>query len=249
MTVLRLIVACLCLAAALRAGDSVTIFAAASLTDAVGELAKAYEAKTGTRVVVSFGASSALAKQIENGAPADIFFSADLTWMNYLAGKQRIDPASRVDLLGNALVVVAPAGKAFPLKLEKGFAAETAFAGRMAVGDPASVPIGIYAKEAFTNLGWWGWLEKRLAPTADVRAALRLVETGEVDCGVVYATDARASAKVVVVAAIPAALHAPVRYPVAATIAAAAPAKALLAYLAGAEARPVYERLGFTVAP
>lgn len=231
----------------LRAAEPVTVFAAASLTTAVTELATAYEAKHGVKVVTSFAASSTLAKQIENGAPAGIFISADLKWMDYLAKKALIDPASRVDLLGNALVVIAPAGKAFPFRCEKAFDAEHSFAGRLAVGDPASVPIGGYARQAFTALGWWTWLEPRLAPTADVRAALRLVEGGEVDCGVVYATDAKVSAKVAVIATVPEALHEPVRYPFAATATASPAARAVLAHLISAEARPVYERLGFTV--
>ena len=167
--------------------------------------------------------------------------------MDHLAQRRLIDPATRVELLGNSLVVIAPAGKAFTFTVAKGFAADQAFAGRMAMGDPTSVPIGLYAKEAFTNLGWWSWLEPRLAPTADVRASVRLVESGEVDCGVVYATDAKASARVEVIATIPAELHQPVRYPIAATATASPAARAFLAYLIGPEARPVFERHGFTV--
>ncbi len=224
-----------------------TILAAASLTGAMTELATTYEAKSGTRVVVSFAASSTLAKQIEHGAPADLFMSADLKWMDYLVDKKQIDATSRVDLLGNALVVIAPVGKGFAFKVERGFPAEQAFAGRLAVGDPTNVPAGIYAREAFFRLGWWPWLEKRLAPTADARAALRLVESGEVDCGVVYATDAKSSARVEVIATIPGDLHTPVRYPVAATVNAGPAARAFLAYLIGPEAKPVYERYGFAV--
>lgn len=235
------------LASVASAADTVTVFAAASLTNAVSDLAKAYEARTGVTVVTSFASSSALAKQIENGAPADIFISADLRWMDYLVDKQRIDAATRVDLLGNALVVIAPAGKGFPFRMEKGFPAATAFAGRMAMGDPTNVPAGIYAKEAFTSLGWWGWLEPRIAPTVDVRAALKLVGMGEVDCGVVYATDARASKQVEVIATVPADLHQPARYPFAATVDAGPAARACLAYLIGAEAKPVYAGYGFTV--
>jgi molybdate transport system substrate-binding protein len=144
--------------------------------------------------------------------------------------------------------VVAPAGKGFPFRVEAGFPGESAFSGRIAIGDPASVPVGMYARQAFTAVGWWGWMEPRLAPTADVRAALRLVEAGEVACGVVYATDAKASAsKVEIIAPIPADLHAPVRYPAAATTGAGPAALAFLAHLTGPEARPVYERYGFTV--
>lgn len=244
------ILALLCAVALLRSGEAApTIFAAASLTNAVTDLAKAYEAKTRIHVVTSFAAASTLAKQIENGAPADIFISADLKWMDYLAGKQQIDPATRVELLGNTLVVIAPLGKGFAFSVDKDFPAEKAFTGRLAVGDPTNVPVGIYAKEAFTALGWWPWLEKRLAPAPDVRAALRLVETGEVDCGVVYATDAKSSAKVEVIATVPGNLHKPVRYPIAATAKAGPAARAVLAFLTGPEARPVYERYGFTVLP
>lgn len=237
----------LTLIGALCAGETVTVFAAASLTAPLAELAKSYETRTGVRIVTSFAASSSLARQIEHGAPADIFCSADLTWMDYLAERTLIDGASRCDLLGNALVVIAPLGKPFTLRLDKDFPAEAAFTGRLAIGDPASVPVGVYAKEAFTNLGWWGWLEKRLAPTADARAALKLVESAEVDAGVVYATDAKASRAVTVIATVPATLHKPIRYPFAATAGAGPAARAVLAYIAGAEAQPIYERYGFTV--
>ncbi len=231
----------------LFAGESPKVFAAASLAGAITELAKVYEAKSGVKIAPSFASSSTLAKQIEHGAPADIFISADVRWMDYLVECKWIDTASRIDLLGNALVLIAPVGKGFPFKVEKDFTAEKAFTGRLAVGDPTNVPVGIYAKEAFTKLGWWPWLEKRLAPAADVRAALRLVETGEVDAGVVYATDAKSSAKVEVIATIPADLHKPVRYPFAATTHAGPEARAFLAFLLGPDAKPVYERLGFTV--
>ncbi len=232
--------------AGLCCGESPTVFAAASLTNAVGDLAKAYEARTGVHIVANFAATSTLAKQIEHGAPAGIFISADAKWMDYLVDKKHIDVATRIELLGNSLVVIAPAGKGFPFKVEKDFPAEKAFAGRLSVGDPTNVPVGIYAKEAFTALGWWPWLEQRLAPTADVRAALRLVETGEVDCGVVYATDAKGSTKVEVIATVPGNLHKPVRYPVAATANASPAARAFLAYLVGPEAKAVYEGYGFT---
>ncbi len=237
-----------CLAVAVPAGETVTVFAAASLTDAVGELARTYEAQTGVRIVTSFAASPALARQIEYGAPADLFCSADQTWMDHLAGRSLIDPATRWDRLGNALVVVAPAGKGFAFTAAADFPAQRAFTGRMAIGDPSSVPVGGYAKEAFTALGWWGWLEPRLAPAVDSRATLRLVETGEVDCGVVYASDARTSTRVEVIASIPQTLHRPIRYPFAAMPAAGPAARAFLAYLTGPQARPVYAARGFVVA-
>lgn len=244
--------ACLLLllaAALLPAGESVTVFAAASLGGALTDIAKAYTARTGVAVVTSCAGSSTLARQIENGAPADVFISADERWMDRLASLQLIDAGSRSDLLGNALVVIAPAGKAFALTMAKDFPAQTAFAGRIALGDPAAVPAGIYAKESFVHLGWWPWLEGRVAPAADVRAALRLVESAEVDCGVVYATDAKSSAKIEVIATIPEDLHAPVRYP-AAVLSTAGPApRAFLAALHAPEAAAIFVRHGFTVLP
>jgi molybdate transport system substrate-binding protein len=231
----------------LVAADSVTVFAAASTTDVLQAVAKQYEAERGVKIVCSFASSSTLAKQIENGAPADLFLSADQKWMDYLAQRQAIVPASRVDLLGNVLVFVAPAGKSPVITVEPGFAIAGAFNGRLALGDPTNVPVGMYAKEAFTKLGWWEVLSGRLAPTADVRAALKLVELGEVDLGVVYVTDAKASAKVGVVATIPEALHTPVRYPIALTTTAKPAAAAFLVYLRSDAGRAVFTAAGFTI--
>lgn len=231
----------------LRAADTITIFAAASTTDTVQALAKAYAAERGVHVTCSFASSSTLAKQIENGAPADVFLSADQTWMDYLVMKQAIVPTSRVDLLANSLVFIAATGKSPSITVEQGFAIADAFSGRLAIGDPTNVPAGIYAKEAFSALGWWEVLSTRLAPVADVRAALTLVELGEADLGVVYATDAKASAKVGVVAAIPQHLHTPIRYPVALTTTAKPAAAAFLAYLQSAAGRAVFTAAGFSI--
>lgn len=230
---------------AAEGADRIVIFAAASTTDSIQILAKAYEADQHQAVACSFASSSTLAKQIEQGAPADLFISADGKWMDYLAGKQSIVPASRVDLLANELVIIAPVGKPLTVTVEKGFAIGGAFSGRLAIGDPTSVPAGIYAKEAFTNLGWWEALSTRLAPAADVRAALKLVELGEADAGVVYATDAKASAKVAVAAVIPGRYHAPIRYPIALTATAKPAAAGFLAYLQGSAARAVFAQAGF----
>lgn len=238
---------CILVTSVAFAQEQVTIFAAASLTNAVGELAKSYETKTGVKIVTNFAASSVLAKQIENGAPADLFFSADTKWMDYLDAKKQIDASSRVEVLGNALVLIAPKGKTFPVRMEKDFNFAGAFTGRLAIGDPSNVPIGIYGKEAFTKLGWWKDLESRLAPAADVRAALRLVETNEVDAGLVYSTDAAQSQKVSILATIPAELHTPVRYPLALTKSANAQAKLFHAALSGPEAVATYTKFGFTV--
>ncbi len=234
---------------AAEAADKLVIFAAASTTETVQALAKSYETEQHQAVTCSFASSSTLAKQIEQGAPADLFLSADEKWMDYLAGKQAIVAASRVDLLANELVIVAPIGKPLTVKVEKGFAIGDAFSGRLAIGDPAAVPAGIYAKEAFTNLGWWEVLSTRLAPAADVRAALKLVELGEADAGVVYATDAKASAKVAVAAAIPGSYHAPIRYPIALTTTAKPAAAAFLAYLRAPGAQAVFAKAGFSAVP
>lgn len=236
-----------CLLFSLHGAEGITIFAAASTTDTVQALAKTYEAERGVRVTCSFAASSTLARQIENGAPADLFLSADQTWMDHLAKKQAIVPRSRVDLLANTLVLIAPAGKSPAITVEQAFAIGDAFTGRLAIGDPTNVPAGRYAKDAFTALGWWEVLSGRLAPTADVRAALKLVELGETDLGVVYATDARAGAKVAVVATIPGHLHTPVRYPIALTTTAKPAAAAFLVYLQSAPARAVFTAAGFSM--
>ncbi len=241
----QLLLAAACLR--LGADDAITVFAAASTTDPLQAAAKAYQAEQHVRVVCSFAASSTLAKQIGQGAPADVFLSADEQWMDWLAKRGAIAPASRVDLLGNGLVLIAPAGRAPVISVATGFDIGGAFTGRLAIGDPTNVPAGIYAKEAFTRLGWWDGLAGRLAPAADVRAALRLVELGEAELGVVYATDARADAKVVAVAAIPPELHAPIRYPLALTATAKPAAAAFAAWLRGAAARRIFTDAGFSV--
>ncbi len=238
-----------CLLVGSPAAERILVSVTASLGDAVGELAKAHEAATGDAVVCNVAASSTLAKQIEHGALAEVFISADATWMDYLTERQLIDPTTRREPLGNTLVVVAPTGKGFPLTIAKDFPAEHAFSGRMAMGDPSHVPVGIHARQAFTAVGWWGWLEPRIAAAADTRAGLRLVERGEVDCGVVFATDAQASSQVEILARIPEELHAPVRYAFAATTTAGPAGRALVRFLTGPEAMAVYRRRGFTILP
>ena len=230
-----------------NAAEQITVFAAASTADAVGEIAKAHEAATGVRVVCSFAASSTLAKQIDQGAPADVFLSADQRWMDALAKAKRIQSATRRDLLANRLVLITTKERPMALRVDAGFAIADAFTGRIAIADPASVPAGTYARQAFTALGWWTALEPRLAPAADVRAALRLVELGECALGVVYASDAAASAQVVIAAAIPETLHAPIRYPIALTAEAKPAATAFLTRLASADAAAVFAKHGFTV--
>jgi molybdate transport system substrate-binding protein len=231
----------------LAAADGITIFAAASTSDVVQVVANQYEADRGVHVTCSFASSSTLAKQIENGAPADLFLSADQKWMDYLANKRAVVLDSRLDLVANSLVLVVPMGTSPTIRVEKGFAIASAFTGRLAIGDPTNVPAGVYAKEAFTALGWWEVLSTRLAPAADVRAALKLVELGEAELGIVYATDAKVSAKVSVAATIPASLHSPIRYPIALTTTAKPAAASFLAYLQSEAGRAAFVQAGFTI--
>jgi molybdate transport system substrate-binding protein len=236
-------------AVAISAADqpTITIFAAASTTDVIQAIAGAYEASNHVKVVYSFASSSTLAKQIEQGAPADLFLSADEKWMDELEDHHSIVPTSRVDLMGNQLVLIEPLAKHLTISVIKGFDIGSAFTGRLAIGDPTNVPCGIYAKQAFLALGWWDGLKDRLAPTLDVRAALRLIEIGESDLAVVYETDAQASSKVAVVATIPDNLHDPIRYPIAVTMTAKPGAAAFLSYLQSPPARAILTSAGFTM--
>jgi len=228
-----------------EANATLTVFAAASATDVLTALAKQYEAKHPVKVRLSFASSSVLARQIEQDAPCDIFLSADQKWMDYVAEKHRIRAESRKDIVGNRLVLVTPANKPLTIKLEKGADLAGAFTGRLAIGDPDHVPAGTYAKEALQNLGSWAALKDRLAPTENVRAALKLVELGEVDAGIVYLSDAKSSAKVAVAGQFPANSHHAIRYPAALCVTAGAGAGAFLEYLAGKEAAPVWAAAGF----
>lgn len=226
-----------------------TVFAAASMKTALDEIDKAWTAKTGKTVTVSYAASSALAKQIESGAPADVFVSADIPWMDYVAQKGLIKPDSRFDLLGNALVLVAPT--ATPEKIAIGPGAPLAAKvgdGKIATGDIASVPVGKYAKASLEKLGLWAEVGPKIAGAENVRAALGLVARGEAKYGIVYATDAAAEPKVVVVGTFPADSHPPIVYPVAVTKDSTSPdAAAYLAFLKGPEATKIFVEQGFTV--
>jgi molybdate transport system substrate-binding protein len=239
------------LPAAARAQGPVTIFAAASLQEGLRALAAAWAARGRPAPRLSFAASSALARQIEQGAPADLFLSADEPWMDYLQMRNLILPATRSSALGNALVLVAPADAARPIALMRGmeFAGLLGPQGRLAMGDPAHVPAGRYGQAALEWLGAWRALLPRLARAENVRAALLLVERGEAPLGIVYATDALAAPGVRVVAEFPAESHPPITYPFALTrrAEANAEARALLAFLTGAEAMPIWQRHGFTL--
>ncbi|HKY96100.1 MAG TPA: molybdate ABC transporter substrate-binding protein, partial [Kiloniellales bacterium] len=196
--------------------DTLTLFAAASMTDAMTEAAKAFTAAGGAEVRLAFGSSSTLAKQIENGGPADLFISADSMWMDYLDDRDLIDDDSRFNLAGNALVLIAPKGSAMKIDLAKGADLLGALAGaKLAMGDPEHVPAGRYGKAALEHLGLWEAVRPSTVFTADVREALNFVDRGEAAAGIVYATDAAISQNVRTVATFPAGSHDPIVYPIA----------------------------------
>ncbi|MBP0447014.1 molybdate ABC transporter substrate-binding protein [Roseomonas sp. SSH11] len=228
------------------------VFAAASLADAMRALGEAWRADGNPVPRFSFAASSALARQMEQGAPADIFASADEAWMDYAAQRGLILGETRVSPVGNALVLIAPAGAAqAPVPLTPGtdLAALLGPSGRLATGDPAHVPAGRYAQAALTWMGQWGSLASRIARADNVRSALLLVERGEAPLGIVYATDAAASDQVRVIGTFPGGSHPAIRYPFALTRRAAANghARAFLGFATGPGAAGTYRRLGFTL--
>jgi len=227
----------------------VTVFAAASLKNALDDVAKAYEAKTGDKVVTSYAASSALAKQIEGGAPADIFFSADLDWMDYLQQKNLIKTASRKTLLGNTLVLIARKGSTISLTIEKNFPLLQALGadGKLAVASVDSVPAGKYGKAALTYLGVWDSVAPRLAQAENVRAALAFVALGETPLGIVYGTDAKAEPAVRVVGTFPEESHPKIEYPVALLAKAKPEARKFLDFILSPEAAPSFEAQGFSI--
>jgi len=234
----------LLMAPALRAQPTqIRIFAAASLTDALGEIAKSYQDQGKGQITASFASSSDLARQIEHGAPADIFISADQQWADYLDQRGLIDKASRFNLLSNELVLVAPAGSDVKLVIAQGFPLAAALGdNRLAVGDPDHVPAGIYAHQALAFLGVWGSVETKLARAGSVRAALLFVERGDCPLGIVYASDAQADPKVRVVAVFPANSHPPVIYPAALVAGRPSPAAIeFLHYLITPEAAAIFK--------
>jgi len=252
MRILRfLLLSALLLCGPLQAAEPaeapIRVFAAASLTDALNEVATHWRRAGHPQPSLAFGASSTLAKQVEAGAPADVFASADLKWMDYLDQRSRIDHTTRANLLGNTLVLIAPRGKGFKARMEPGFAIADAFAGKLCTGEPGVVPVGIYAKESLEKLGWWSSLQGRIVGTDDVRTALAFVERGECGAGIVYATDARISGAVVTVAAFPAQTHAPIVYPFAAVKNARPETLAFLRFLHTSQAAAIFRRHGFTV--
>jgi molybdate transport system substrate-binding protein len=227
----------------------ITVFAAASLKNALDNAVKKYEAKTGDNVSVSYAASSALAKQIEQGAPADIFFSADLDWMDYLEQRKLIDPASRHTLLGNTLVLIAPKDSTVSLVIEKNFPLLQALGpdGKLAMASVDTVPAGKYGKAALTNLGVWDVVAPRVASAENVRAALAFVARGEAPLGIVYGTDARSEPAVKVIGTFPEDSHPKILYPVALTASAKPQARKFLEFLLSSEAASSFEAQGFSI--
>ena len=258
---LRWLVGVLCLmsaAAAAATGEGsrtsavppLLVFAAASLSDALEEVDHAFTAKTHIPVRTPYAASSALAKQIEAGAGADVFFSADREWMDYLERRGLLRSGTRRDILGNALVLIAPADSAVQLKIVPGFALIGALGGgRLACADPDSVPAGLYARAALTQLGVWEAVAPRLARAENVRTALAYVARGETPLGIVYRTDAAAEKRVRVVDVFPEATHPPIVYPAALTSGAQPQAAQYLSFLGGQSAREIFVRYGFTLPP
>ncbi|WP_376087170.1 molybdate ABC transporter substrate-binding protein [Roseomonas sp. CCTCC AB2023176] len=235
-----------------RAQEPVTVFAAASLTDALRDLSRQWEGRGNPAPRLSFAASSALARQIEQGAPADLFMSADEPWADYLQQRNLLAESTRTSPLGNALVLIAPANAARPVEVTRTTDIAALLGnGRLAMGDPSNVPAGRYAQEALAWMGQWDRVGPRIARADNVRSALLLVERGEAPLGIVYATDAAASQGVRVIGTFPAESHTPVTYPFALTRRGAGNdrARALLDFLRGPEAAPTWRRYGFTQRP
>jgi molybdate transport system substrate-binding protein len=226
---------------------TLTVFAAASMKNALDDIDAAFTAKTGIKVAASYAASSTLAKQIEQGAPADIFVSADTDWMDYATGKKTINESTRVNLLGNSIVLIAPKdSKIDTVAIGPSFdLAKLAGDGKIATGDVKAVPVGKYAKAALEKLGAWQAAEPKFAMADSVRAALTLVARNEAVLGIVYSTDAKVEPGVKIVGTFPPDSHPAIIYPVAATAAAKPEASDYLAYLRSGAAKAVLEKYGF----
>lgn len=226
------------------------VYGAASLSNVLQDLGPAFTQKTGREVKLALAASSTLARQIDAGANADIFFSADLEWMDYLQSRSLIDVRTRTNLLGNTLVLIAPADSKVALDIAPGFPlAKTLGDGRLATGDPDSVPVGKYARSALMQLGVWNDVVDKLVRADNVRAALAFVGRGEAPLGIVYLTDALIDKHVRVVDEFPARSHPAIVYPIAVTAKATAGADAFIAFLRGPDAQATFNKYGFTVLP
>ncbi|MBC9230497.1 molybdate ABC transporter substrate-binding protein [bacterium SPL81] len=226
--------------------DKVTVYAAASLTNAINELDVIYDQKNKVQIKTSYAGSSTLAKQIEAGAPADIFISADVQWMDYLQKKQLVSANDRVNLLGNRLVVIAPKARPIKLKIDKSFDFTRIVQGKWCTGDTKSVPVGKYAKQALNSIGWWDKVSTRLVETEDVRAALNFVARGECQLGIVYATDAAISRNVVIVGTFPENTHQPIIYPIG-LVKKNTESMKFYKFLQSSQAENVFKKYGFSV--
>lgn len=226
---------------------TLTVFAAASMKNALDDINTAYTTKSGVKITVSYGPSSGLARQIEQGAPADIFISADTDWMDYAISKKNVSESSRINLLGNSIVLIAPKdSKIDNVSIGRGFdLAKFAGDGKIATGDIKSVPVGKYAKAALEKLGSWQAAEPKFAMADNVRAALTLVARGEAALGIVYSTDAKVEPGVKIVGTFPADSHPAIVYPVAATTTAKPEASDYLAFLRSTAAKNILEKYGF----
>lgn len=243
-------VTCVLAPAAGAQAQSVTVFAAASLKGAMEDAGRAYTAKSGVKVIGSFASSSTLAKQIERGAPADLYLSANVKWMDYLQQKNAIEASTRVNLLRNRLVMIAPGSGRVSVRIRKGFPLDKLLGdGRLAMGDPDHVPAGIYGKAALLSLGVWESVESRLARADNVRAALVLVARGEAPLGIVYRTDAQADPSIKVLGEFPDGSYPDIVYPAAVTARATNRLEAgeLLDFLRSREAAAIFRRHGFTL--
>ena len=226
----------------------VVVFAAASLKNALDAVSTQWQNEAGKQAKISYAASSALGRQIEQGAPAQMFLSADLEWMAYLARKNLIQPDTRLNLLGNRLVLIAPKSRARPVEIKRGLdLAGLLGEGRLAMANVDAVPAGRYGKAALVALGLWDSVAGKTAQAENVRAALLLVSRGEAPLGIVYQTDAAADANVAIVATFPEDTHPPIIYPIALTTTATADAASFLAFIRSAKAKAVFEAHGFTV--
>jgi molybdate transport system substrate-binding protein len=233
-----------------RAADEsapVLVFGAASLTNVLDDLSQAFTASTKIQVKDSYAASSVLAKQIEAGAPADVFFSADLEWMDYLDQHKLIKAGSRHDVVGNKLVLIAPADSKVTIKLTAGVDLKSALGteGKLATGDPDSVPVGKYAKAALQKLGAWDKISAQIASAENVRAALAFVARGEAPLGIVYRTDALAEKKVRIVAEFPADSYPPITYPIAITTHGGASAEKFEEFTRSKASAEIFRKYGF----
>ncbi|MGD9824462.1 molybdate ABC transporter substrate-binding protein [Desulfobacter sp.] len=234
---------------ALAQAESIRIFAAASTTNAVGDIINAYTGETGKAVVPSFASSSTLAKQIDQGAPADVFLSANPKWMDFIEGKKLVEPGTRTNLLGNRITLIQPLSGKLSIEISKAMdLAGILGDDKLAMGDPDHVPAGIYGRKALESLGLWDSVSPKVARAKDVRAALALVERAEAPLGIVYATDAAISKKIKVVAVFPEETHPPIIYPACIIKGKAGDdAKAFFEFLKSPKAAEIFKTYGFSI--